>query len=183
MQSSDRNKLGYEKADTLVYIRHNTGQLDKIEDVDFVHPKVYAWTDGYEEVDDWTDGWTEVETSEEVEYNRWRHAKEARSSARESRLSRRAAPIRPILGLEPDEVRYYRPTSRFSPCLHCSSSHACTLLPTFRLLTLRHAPIAPHSLLPNFFKLGDTLETTRPYYGIRKTSLIPFTHPACFVFP
>ena len=61
-------------------------------------PKVVAWTDGYEAVDDWTDGWTPEEDAAEVDYRASVTRRQGLSAARSDRIWEQPERIRPTLG-------------------------------------------------------------------------------------
>jgi hypothetical protein len=88
IKSKVRNRMGIEKMEDYVYVRHNLNQIQKIESVGYAGCNPVMWSEGLEEGDgaDWEDAWQEARDEEEALFEENRVASEQRAAARATRI-------------------------------------------------------------------------------------------------
>jgi hypothetical protein len=88
IKSKVRNRMGIEKMEDYVYVRHNLNQIQKIESIHYAGSGLIHWSDGVPEGDneDWQDAWQEARDEEEEEFEEHRHEGDRRAAARATRI-------------------------------------------------------------------------------------------------
>ncbi|KAK3289614.1 hypothetical protein CYMTET_2963 [Cymbomonas tetramitiformis] len=54
----DRNSLDFDNVEAWIYVKHNSGEIDKREKLSY-DPKLIPWTDGVDPNAEWVDAWQE----------------------------------------------------------------------------------------------------------------------------